>query len=162
MLPIAKTFATCAHLCEIKAGPLAGFVLAGLVYLARPIFEAAPDWRLSVVYGDLLWVNIGWGLINLLPILPLDGGNIMRAAARAWFRRPEDYWSYLVSTATAGAGVAVALSLGLWWTAMLASWFCYSSYQVLRTLRRTPLRRSARKARRSRPRPSADYLRSLD
>jgi stage IV sporulation protein FB len=144
------------------AGPLAGFGLGGLVYLAHPVFQAAPDWRLSVVCGDLLWVNIGWSLLNLLPILPLDGGNVMRAAARAWLRRPDDYWPYLVSTATAGAGVAVALYKELWWTAMLASWFCYSSYRVLRTLRRTPLRRSARKRPTRCPRPSADYLRSLD
>ena len=61
------------------AGPLAGFALGGLVHLAHPIFQVAPDWRLSVVYGDLLWVNIGWSLINLLPILPLDGGNIALA-----------------------------------------------------------------------------------
>jgi len=144
------------------AGPLAGFALGCLVVLARPIFQAAPDWRFSVVYGDLLWVNIGWSLINLLPVLPLDGGNIMRAAARAWLRRPDDYWPYFVSTATAGAGVAVALSKELWWTAMLASWFCYSSYRILRTLRRTPLRRSARKRPSRHPRPSADTLRSLD
>lgn len=23
-----------------------------------------------------MWVGLGWGIINLLPILPLDGGNI--------------------------------------------------------------------------------------
>jgi Peptidase family M50 len=26
--------------------------------------------------SELAWVSLGWGIINLLPILPLDGGNI--------------------------------------------------------------------------------------
>jgi membrane-associated protease RseP (regulator of RpoE activity) len=26
----------------------------------------------------LLWVNIFWGLINLVPVYPLDGGNVTR------------------------------------------------------------------------------------
>jgi len=29
-----------------------------------------------VIVHDVMWVNIGWSIVNLLPILPLDGGNI--------------------------------------------------------------------------------------
>ena len=32
----------------------------------------------NVVLFDLLWVNFGWGLFNLLPVLPLDGGMVMQ------------------------------------------------------------------------------------
>ncbi|MCY2988155.1 MAG: site-2 protease family protein [Planctomycetota bacterium] len=81
------------------AGPGAGFLLAGLVVMlivaagSRITFGWAgwmPTWLLSlvpplrdarymdVVLDDLLWVNIFWGLINLLPIYPLDGGQIVR------------------------------------------------------------------------------------
>jgi stage IV sporulation protein FB len=28
----------------------------------------------------LLWVNIFWGFINLMPVHPLDGGNVTRNA----------------------------------------------------------------------------------
>lgn len=62
------------------AGPIAGFLLAGgillLIYsrLLEPI--ASPAVNLAIVY--LLWINIGWGLLNLLPIYPLDGGRIAR------------------------------------------------------------------------------------
>ena len=31
-----------------------------------------------MLFNDLLWVNIFWGLLNLLPVFPLDGGQIAR------------------------------------------------------------------------------------
>jgi stage IV sporulation protein FB len=33
---------------------------------------------LDILVTILLWVNIFWGLINLLPVFPLDGGNVAR------------------------------------------------------------------------------------
>lgn len=79
------------------AGPAAGFCLAALVVLSlhlanRELYFSAYDlfrWRLG---GDepienlnaerlvlaLLYINIFWGLINLLPIWPLDGGRVSR------------------------------------------------------------------------------------
>lgn len=32
----------------------------------------------SCLFNDWLWVNISWGLLNLFPIYPLDGGQICR------------------------------------------------------------------------------------
>jgi stage IV sporulation protein FB len=84
------------------AGPLAGFLLAGLVIAVLAVtghlrgLEARlipVDWvpfdlrylqqyeKLSprdTLIWDLLQVNILWGLMNLLPIYPLDGGRIAR------------------------------------------------------------------------------------
>jgi stage IV sporulation protein FB len=33
----------------------------------------------NVLMNDLLYVNIYWGLMNVLPIYPLDGGHVSRA-----------------------------------------------------------------------------------
>jgi membrane-associated protease RseP (regulator of RpoE activity) len=33
---------------------------------------------ISLLVTMLLWVNVFWGLINLLPVYPLDGGNVSR------------------------------------------------------------------------------------
>jgi Zn-dependent protease len=126
------------------AGPLAGFLLAGAVWAATPWFDAVPDLRARVAWLDLLWVNVAWGCLNLLPILPLDGGNIMMTAASLWFRREERYWPYVVSTAISGAGTLWAVASQLWWTAVVAAWFCWSGFQVVRQLPRTPLRRNPR------------------
>jgi Zn-dependent protease len=55
------------------AGPAAGFVFAGAVFALA--YLVPPHGFLSIVYVDLMWVNVAWGLFNLLPMLPLDGGN---------------------------------------------------------------------------------------
>jgi len=128
------------------AGPAAGFLLAGLVFWAQPLFSQATDWRVQVAYMDLLWVNVVWSILNLLPILPMDGGQIMRAILHSWLRRQDDYWPFLISAVVSGLAACLAISLGRWWAAFLAGWFCYGSLQVVRALPRTPLRRSSRSA----------------
>ena len=80
------------------AGPVAGFILATLaivgVLLAGgsvgttwlfgliplPLNAVLPIGGriLDILVTILLWVNIFWGLINLLPVFPLDGGNVAR------------------------------------------------------------------------------------
>ena len=80
------------------AGPGAGFLLAALVVVGATISGGSiiTNWLfgviplpvaalmpiggriLSLLVTMLLWVNIFWGLINLLPVYPLDGGNVSR------------------------------------------------------------------------------------
>ncbi|MBM4376532.1 MAG: hypothetical protein FJ095_15730 [Deltaproteobacteria bacterium] len=62
------------------AGPLAGFVFAGLVFLAtllRPdLLRAAPP-LLRKAALTFQFVNLFWGIINLAPVSPLDGGHML-------------------------------------------------------------------------------------
>jgi stage IV sporulation protein FB len=80
------------------AGPCAGFLLAALVAIAVTLSGGSiiTNWLfgviplpvaalmpiggrvISLLVTMLLWVNIFWGLINLLPVYPLDGGNVSR------------------------------------------------------------------------------------
>jgi len=68
------------------AGPLAGFALGGFVLSVSGAFGVAdPSLRIysnaslaEHTVSVVIYVNILWGLVNLLPILPLDGGNIVR------------------------------------------------------------------------------------
>jgi stage IV sporulation protein FB len=92
------------------AGPCAGFLLGGLVfalYRLTPLGEAVGLARFAV--GNLLWVNLGWGLINLLPVLPLDGGHVMEELIR-WRSGPRYEWLiYGISLVTAAVGVVFGL-----------------------------------------------------
>lgn len=68
------------------AGPGAGFILYGLVVLAEYAIVNHTDWPdvadggypTPVYYAiyALKWINLYWGLVNLLPVFPLDGGQI--------------------------------------------------------------------------------------
>jgi len=61
------------------AGPVAGFLFCGLVYAAWMLPENPPVSPLArAAVGFLLWINLGWGIMNLLPIWPLDGGRVSR------------------------------------------------------------------------------------
>ena len=51
-----------------------------LIWLYPLAFERLAAIRrrvLSVMVLMLLWVNVFWGLINLVPVYPLDGGSVM-------------------------------------------------------------------------------------
>jgi Zn-dependent protease len=65
------------------AGPLAGFVLYGIIWLVREF--GVPRWdpwhemfALRIALEMLLFMNLFWNALNLLPIWPLDGGKISR------------------------------------------------------------------------------------
>jgi hypothetical protein len=61
------------------AGPAAGFILGGLIALAVRFASPAQP-LVAFAVRQLLWVNVGWGLINLIPVLPLDGGHVLMGA----------------------------------------------------------------------------------
>lgn len=64
-------------------GPLAGFLLAGLSLLAASKLKVSLLlFEILVNIGD---VNIFWTIINLLPLPPLDGGQLVRIVSEAIF-----------------------------------------------------------------------------
>ena len=69
------------------AGPGAGFILWGLMefVFAEPILRFTiqnldPNVAPLIGYGIIQWlhINLWWGLVNLLPVLPLDGGRVLQ------------------------------------------------------------------------------------
>ena len=59
------------------AGPLAGLVTGGIVFaIARAEVLERNDFNDSLLSIGL-FTTIGWSVLNLLPIVPLDGGHIL-------------------------------------------------------------------------------------
>jgi Zn-dependent protease len=57
------------------AGPLVGIPVAVVVMVIRPWL---PDMEpIRTIVNDLIFVNLWWGLLNLLPIAGLDGGHVV-------------------------------------------------------------------------------------
>jgi stage IV sporulation protein FB len=77
-------FSTRQKVIVSAAGAAAGFAFAAIIALAGLGLATAgvSAYRTPLVQtamGMLLWVNVVWGLVNLAPVLPLDGGEIARS-----------------------------------------------------------------------------------
>ena len=83
------------------AGPGAGFLLYGLCILLRPNL---PNNEITTeAVRMLIWVNLYWGLVNLAPVLPLDGGNVCRELCLSINPGRGMNWALLISIATGAA-----------------------------------------------------------
>jgi Zn-dependent protease len=65
------------------AGPFVGFVIGGIAVAATLAFGMPAGPLANQFVSDLVWVNLVWGAFNLLPMLPLDGGQVMEAVFSA-------------------------------------------------------------------------------
>mgnify|MGYP000099900529 CR=1 FL=1 len=115
------------------AGPFAGLALGGIVWAVAPYLPPGPV--MATVVGDLLWVNIGWSIFNLLPMMPLDGGNALRSAlALRWPRVTATRWAASVGMLL-GAGLAVlGLQYDMIFVLFIGGLSAYQNYQVLQQL----------------------------
>ena len=136
------------------AGPGAGFcflaVLTGLFCLLGQtqilnIFPAAfgiepagsgfvLSESLTILLCFLIQVNIFWGILNLMPIFPLDGGQIVREFLM--YRSPAIGLplSLKISIGTAGAWAFFFFTHGMFFNGLLFVWMLYSNYQILQQL----------------------------
>lgn len=145
------------------AGPVAGFIVYGIVYGTNAAFEWAKgaDGRptngpeLWFLYVQLVWVNLYWGLLNLLPVFPLDGGQVSRELCTAKWGTRGTRVSLKVSFAVALLLVAYSLwceidtgqfganvtadfpswvPLGSVYLAILFGFLAYESYRLLQRI----------------------------
>jgi stage IV sporulation protein FB len=134
------------------AGPFAGFFLALIISLAViatggivsinwlfgfiPIPLVILPGGYSLLYSfvsTFLWVSIFWGMINLLPVYPLDGGNVARhlfLKTDPWGGVKKSLWLSVI----VGAFVAIVgfILLRSAYIALLFGILAAQSYQVLR------------------------------
>lgn len=122
------------------AGSGVGFVLGGLVWLATEPGQFEPASRLAAFGFAAFWqVNLLWGVLNWLPIRPLDGGHIfsgfLEGAFGASAGRAVGNIVFPLFTAAAGW---LAWQRGLIFAAMLAGFVLLSEIQRYSGGRRPP------------------------
>ncbi len=139
-----------ATLWSIAAGPLVNVVLVPVLFglstfAADHWFETAPE---TVQFlRNINQINLGLLIFNLLPIYPLDGGQILRSLLWFWLGRAR---SLMVAASLGFVGVAGLAALAVWaesyWLGLIAYFAatqCWRSLQHARGLARVenaPLR----------------------
>ena len=100
-------------------------------------------WMVAVF--DLIFINLVWGLLNLLPVWPLDGGQISREVCQGVTPDHGLYVSLGISLVTAGilclhcilsmnGFPLLPLRFGSWYTALLFGLLAWGSLQLLNQL----------------------------
>lgn len=119
------------------AGPAAGFCLYGLIYLMNYLLTRNginPGEYGRFAIRQMTWINLSWGLVNLLPVLPLDGGRICEALCVRFRRYSGTQLAAKISVVVAGSVAAWFLwqrdTYGLYPT-FLFGMLCFQNVQTL-------------------------------
>ena len=124
---------TCCTVYGIAVGTdLTMFLLFPSTGINRETFTVLAEMNKPVWFmlNKLLWVNLWWSLINLLPVFPLDGGQIYASIERS----PK---KVLIVGIVTGALVAVAALLFLQklFIAILFGYLAFQNYKRLQHLK---------------------------
>lgn len=128
---------TWAQIAISFAGPLAGFLFAGatiLILLGAGYISGRPPLASELINGEgevlgnatygmrvmvkiILFFNLWWGLMNLVPVFPLDGGQIARELF-IWFN-PYNGLRYSLYVSIGAACVVALYGMSLHWTFLI-------------------------------------------
>jgi Zn-dependent protease len=115
-----------AMLWSIAAGPLVNVILLPIFSIGLALAGSGADGSSSdfaLFVWHVWWINLGLLIFNILPVYPLDGGQILRALL--WFPLGEIRSLQIASVigligSIALAGVGLFLGMDIFWTAIMA------------------------------------------
>jgi membrane-associated protease RseP (regulator of RpoE activity) len=127
------------HIMISAAGPAVGISIGGAVLLAAKLgFLAGASPAVLRLAEFVVWVNLGWGVLNLLPILPLDGGHILASVAGMVAGRTGRIGARFFSIVLTVVIGLWALLAGQWWILILGVVLTFANVQGLRAEMATP------------------------
>jgi Zn-dependent protease len=114
-----------AMLWSIAAGPLVNVVLLPILSIALTLSRvgAGEPGDLGLFLYHVWWINLGLLIFNILPVYPLDGGQILRSLL--WFPLGEirslQIASVIGLVGSVGlAGLMLLLGTPIFWTALMS------------------------------------------
>ncbi|MEE3369525.1 MAG: site-2 protease family protein [Planctomycetota bacterium] len=141
-----------AQILISAAGPIAQLLLAIVVIIGARLggfrVDTLIDWvnstfaltsdnlvdpspEVGVLLTFLLFPSISWALLNLLPIYPLDGGQISREICTLFSMSNGTRISLAVSIVAAAGVAAYQFQKGYMFNAIMFGMLAYSNYQML-------------------------------
>ena len=113
------------------AGSAVGFIFGGLVWLGGR--ELGPFSGLTgYVIETLVYVNVFWGLLNWLPIRPLDGGHLLISFLEKVAPSRAGAIAKVVFTLAAGAALFLAIRTERLLIGLVAGWLLFSELVTAR------------------------------
>lgn len=122
------------------AGPASSLALGGLFLVVFMMARQQMSPEIFIFVRLMLWANFAWGIFNMLPIFPLDGGQVLFNTLCHFTATHKA----LGVTTVLSLGLAIALGLGALWTKMffvavvaaslvMQNWQTWQSLRAFRT-----------------------------
>ena len=113
------------------AGPIASFgeaLIAFFIYQSLAALQHDPMLRAFIPI--FISANIAWGVFNLIPVSPLDGGHAVRNFFRIFLReRTAFVIAVWIAIIVGTAAVILGIRVGEFFVALLLGWFVWLNIQ---------------------------------
>jgi Zn-dependent protease len=119
------------------AGPFAGFAAGALAFWVYRSVGIEGELLRSAL-SDLIFVTVVWGVFNLLPILPLDGGAVVASALEEATGGGGQRAAQMISLVAAAALAVAGILFKQPYMAMIAAFFGFQNWQALAGARDEP------------------------
>lgn len=111
------------------AGPAVGLVLGGAMVAIARYVSLPSTFLVQAAVTSFIWTNLGWAIFNLVPIVGLDGGNIMAAVFEKFGGAKGVRWAHLLSIFIAGGLAVYFISGGNFFMAFMLGLMAVENYQ---------------------------------
>lgn len=117
------------------AGPAAGIVVGVPLLVVQGLI--APDPFTHALLDGVVFTTLGWGVLNLFPMLPLDGGHIVATVLDKLVGRRGVAVARLVSIGMAVVlGLGLVLFTGVWFNALILGVLAYGNWRAYQAEKR--------------------------
>ncbi len=125
-------------------GPVAGYLFALAAWGFSFLLDLGnPNWATNNPHGALvifyiILVNVIWSTFNLFPVLPLDGGHLLRQFLdiRLHNRVRSLKLTSIVSIAGSGVLLVIGIVLSQAFLILISLYFAYMNYMIMRQVKR--------------------------
>jgi stage IV sporulation protein FB len=114
------------------AGPFAGFAIAALIFASGRLGFHPQHPLLRRAFEQAFQVNLYWGIFNLAPLLPLDGGSVLRGTLNLLTKGRGEKPARIISILMGGVLLAFAALAGAVWLGALGAFFTWANVQAYR------------------------------